>query len=708
MILDRFTETPIRLSNNTPRKKKLRSEINTLRKAESSCRKQLESDVTLDEVLNFLQKNYSQKACELLKCQLNLLNKSPKGCRYSDEYKQFALSIYFLGPKAYKKMSNYIKLPSKSTLNRFTKKWVINPGFNNFIFKLIELRTRLMNSKEKDCFICLDEISIKANLFYDISKDKVIGFQEGINANTEIASTTLVIMARGLAYSWKQPIAYFFYKSTAPSDDLKDILFQTVRKLSAIGLNVLGVVSDQGPNFQKLVKKTLNLTENDPCFFVDNIKLVYLFDIPHLLKSTRNNLFSYLFLSTEGEINKKYIETMYNYDKSKDYRLCPKLTDEHIYPNSFQKMKVKYAAQVLSHSVSVALNWFVDFKLLPSAAKLTADFLHKMNNLFDILNSSHLNNFNIFKGSEQHINFLNEMITFFKELKIVNHMGKEMTKTVKFTFGWQLTIKGVLELWEMLKEKDYSFLLTRHLNQDCLENFFGQIRNCSGNARNPTPIQFARAFKKLFALKYINHEEGGNCMEDINDILLNVSSNLFQQNAQIFLPPINIQSSIKVFTNDYRKLQTSEGNALVYITGYLLKKALAQHSCQICQEYTNLSDLEEKESQFCNLKAYHSDKEHFGGLTVPPKNMVEYITLLENKFVDNFNDFAYQSNIGAKFRNIFSDIPFPHPCKDFPISYFISLYIRVRIYFTLKFVNRDIRTLKTNKPNSKVTILKNL
>lgn len=67
-------------------------------------------------------------------------------------------------------------------------------------------------------------------------------------------------------------------------------------------------------------------------------------------------------------------------------------------------------------------------------------------------------------------------------------------------------------------------------------------------------------------------------------ILLNVSSNLFQQNAQIFLPPINIQSSIKVFTNDYRKLQTSEGNALVYITGYLLKKALAQHSCQICQE----------------------------------------------------------------------------------------------------------------------------
>lgn len=113
-------------------------------------------------------------------------------------------------------------------------------------------------------------------------------------------------MARGVAYSWKQPIAYLFYKSTAPPDEAKDILFETVRKLNAIGLNVLGVVSDQGPNFQKLVKKTLNLTENNPCFFVGNIKLVYLFDIPHLLKSTRNNLFSYIFLSTEGKINKKF------------------------------------------------------------------------------------------------------------------------------------------------------------------------------------------------------------------------------------------------------------------------------------------------------------------------------------------------------------------------------------------------------------------
>nr|CAH7742160.1 unnamed protein product [Callosobruchus chinensis] len=215
---DQCIQTPMRLSANSPRKVQLSSEIKDLKKAESSYKKQLQSDTTMEDVVRFLEKNYTQKASEHLKSQLTLLNKSPKGCRYTDEYKQ---------------------LPSVSTLQRFTKKWIINPGFNKSIFKLIELRAKLMSNKEKDCIICLDEMSLKSHLFYDLSKDKIIGFQESHTSSEEIASTALVVMAR------------------------------------------------------------------------------------------------------EGETNKTYIETMYHYEKSKDYRLCPKLTDEHIYPNSFQKMKVK-------------------------------------------------------------------------------------------------------------------------------------------------------------------------------------------------------------------------------------------------------------------------------------------------------------------------------------------------------------------------------
>nr|CAH7731266.1 unnamed protein product [Callosobruchus chinensis] len=370
-------------------------------------------------------------------------------------------------------------------------------------------------------------------------------------------------------------------------------------------------------------------------------------------------------------------------------------------------MKVKYASQVLSHSVSVALNWFADFKILPVASKVTANFSDKMNRLFDILNSSHLNNFHVFKGSEKQINFLNEMSDLFKNLKAADETGKEVTYRMKFLFGWQITIKGVLELWKMLRKKDYSFLLTRHLNQDCLENFFGHIRNCSGNARNPTPIQFSRAFKKMITLKYINDEVGGNCMKDVSDVLVNISSDLIQQSTEICILPKETTKSIKVFTRDYRNLETSEGNAIVYITGYLLKKALLQHSCDICREYVKLNDLEENASHFCNLKAYYSNKQT-GGLTTPPRDMVQFVSELEDIFVKNFNKFAYEHGIGAKLISIFKDIHYSHPCRNFPFNYFISLYTRARIYFTLKFANRDIKGQKTNKPHYKVTILKNL
>ncbi|XP_074031546.1 uncharacterized protein [Leptinotarsa decemlineata] len=230
----------------------------------------------MDDVFKFLDRKYPEQYCKLLKAQLSLINKAPKGSRYSDEFKQFALTVYFLGPKAYKTFSTICRLPSKSTLHRFTKNWIVEPGFNDFIFRVIEFRIGLMKEKERYCILCLDEISLKSHLYYDISRDKIVGFQTSLNGtSTDIASSALTVMVRGLASNWKIPLAYFFYKTSATSDDLKDILFKTVRRCKSIGLNVMGVVSDQGSNFQKLVK-TLNVTDENPIFLIDDHELIYL------------------------------------------------------------------------------------------------------------------------------------------------------------------------------------------------------------------------------------------------------------------------------------------------------------------------------------------------------------------------------------------------------------------------------------------------
>lgn len=157
----------------------------------------------------------------------------------------------------------------------------------------------------------------------------------------------------------------FFTKNSTNVEDLDEIIFEAIRKLKSIGFNVLAITSDQGPNFFKLVKSNLKLTVEKPYFFVDYVPIFYLFDVPHLLKSTRNNFFSYHFQLDDGVTNKCYLEAMYNLDKTKQFRLAPKLTDQHLNPNDFKKMRVKFASQVFSHSVAVAMHTYIDFEKIP-------------------------------------------------------------------------------------------------------------------------------------------------------------------------------------------------------------------------------------------------------------------------------------------------------------------------------------------------------
>jgi len=82
-----------------------------------------------------------------------------------------------------------------------------------------------------------------------------------------------------------------------------------------------------------------------------------------------------------------------------------------------------------------------------------------------------------------------------------------------------VTLKGAIELWEILKNYNFFYLRTRRLNQDCIENFFGSVRQQGGNYSNPTPIQFSRAFKKLFSLKFLQHSDTQNYAQDEDEML---------------------------------------------------------------------------------------------------------------------------------------------------------------------------------------------
>jgi hypothetical protein len=80
----------------------------------------------------------------------------------------------------------------------------------------------------------------------------------------------------------------------------------------------------------------------------------------------------------------------------------------------------------------------------------------------------------------------------------------------------------LIELWDILKGAGYQYVFTRRLNQDCLDNLFGSIRQKSGRNFNPNPIHFLEVFKTLFSIKILNSETE-NCPQDHDQVLLRIS-----------------------------------------------------------------------------------------------------------------------------------------------------------------------------------------
>lgn len=148
---------------------------------------------------------------KLLSAQIDAQIKSKRGRRYDPEFKRFALSLYFLSPRNYKELKKSLTLPSIRSLHAFTEKWEILPGINDKIFDALAIKLNSLPLIERHCILCADEMSLKSHLFYNVSRDEIIGFEDTGNYKSPIpAKSALVIMARSIADNWKVPVCFCF------------------------------------------------------------------------------------------------------------------------------------------------------------------------------------------------------------------------------------------------------------------------------------------------------------------------------------------------------------------------------------------------------------------------------------------------------------------------------------------------------------------
>ena len=708
------------LSQNTPRKQKLRKLLRRKRHqitslsstsfSSNSSPKKMTKLAKANKAFKLLEGTISPDFLAFIKKQVSLALKKKQGRRYDDSFKAWALSLYHISGKAYRFLAKLLNLPSKSSLTSMVSRFASDVGFSEKSIFVLKQRVDAMTDSAKVCTLLMDEMSLKSNLFYNESRDSIIGFEdlgEGKKSNL-VANSALVFMARGIVESWKQPVSYYLVNESCNSDFLKEIVEENLLQLGSMGLNVLATVSDQGSNFLRFYE-SLGVSVDRPFFEMHGKRYFTIFDPPHLLKSIRNNLLQYNFQFEEKTASWKDVSAFFDKEQKLAIRTAPKLTVKHINPTQFAKMKVKLATQVFSHSVAAGINTYVALNGLPSSAVGTAELLSRFDQIFDLCNSLSFKDTKICRrpltSSSPHLEQMKKGANFIASIKVINAATREnRTNYLKCLKGWCITLQAIPELWSRLnRDFDTTFLVTRQLNQDPLENFFGSIRQQGGNSDNPTPVQFKRAYRKLFHTNLLS-VSSTNCEIDENVLLTQLTD---IQNLPE-LPPVEV-GPLKIVTSDYSSEHIDKrifkDNAMAYVAGYLLRKTFQKHKCEKCAILADESgDLEKK--VFLMFKAYDSDTSIYSGLIVPSVQMLQFANKVEEKFISFFNDIKQTTGVGKELLSILVKENLDVPCTDFDKVFLLKLFIRMRIHYSLKYVNRElVATKRKNRKYIKIVHL---
>jgi len=134
---------------------------------------------------------------------------------------------------------------------------------------------------DRYCSIVFDEITLSASLQYTNEHAKVIGFKD-----------------LG-GFCRKQSISFYLTNGTMDSINLSNKIKDIIKAVQSTGFAVASTICDQTPTnvaaINKLYKETnekFNKENRAFGFEIETQEIIPLYDIPHLLKTLRNNFVS--------------------------------------------------------------------------------------------------------------------------------------------------------------------------------------------------------------------------------------------------------------------------------------------------------------------------------------------------------------------------------------------------------------------------------
>ena len=230
---------------------------------------------------------------------------------------QWCLNLKLLSSSAYHSLrtSGFVRLPSERTLRDYTHFIKSKPGFYPDLDSYLREEAQLKKLPEwkRYAVIALDEMKLKESLVYDKHEAEVIGFVDIGDINNRltkfereccddkqslpIATHMLVLMVRGIFTGLRFPYAHF-PTSNLTGEHLCSIVWEAVERLEHLGFKIIVISADGASTnrkFFRLHAEEAQSSPYNPLYKTENLyssekrELFFMSDVPHLLKTTRNN-----------------------------------------------------------------------------------------------------------------------------------------------------------------------------------------------------------------------------------------------------------------------------------------------------------------------------------------------------------------------------------------------------------------------------------
>lgn len=496
--------------------------------------------------------------------------------------------------------------PSLSTLYSRLKLFRCSPGVQYQSIQQLKSRLTEVNDHLHDVVLLLDEMSIKPKLKFCSQTKQIMGIPTISSTKSETRATHLyVVLLRGLTSDFKCVIGWHFTGNRPRKSAIKSFLTECISVVNKNNFRVRAVTADMGSLNRGIFKKfgiqstrvnnyrasSSSRIVNDGTVKVINSAthesnpfqpIFFFHDIPHLYKSFRNMLLKYDFYipdqilkslnlcGASNIVSFRWIRQFALRQANSRYKMAFRLTNAHLWPDNYQKMRVNLARDVLSSEVSAGMISMIEEGLLPADALTTAHFIGLIDEWYRITNNR--SSSQAFYGDNTHSSItekslekINNFIRIISSSLFVN--GKIQKKWFPVQSGIVLSSRSIIDISRKLLEEGKLFILTARFNQDALESFFGAVRSHSGINADASSV--FRVLKMVICLEHVS-SKSCSTIRDYDKCQFSQGYRtrpLFDQNTSVTDARPYVRRSATLVTNSNDQYNSIELQALYYIAG---------------------------------------------------------------------------------------------------------------------------------------------